>query len=918
MIAKLPPKRKDGKSSFKQLLDYCMTVEPERTLYVGSQNVISPDTASLEMEALASENTRCTDPVFHFVLSWRELELPTKEQVDEAVQIALKELDLQGCQAVWALQADTENRHVHIAVNRIDPETTKAIQPAGNWTKKALERAARKIELAQGWEIEPSGRYIVTADGELKEKSLGLGEEVKISQTARDIEAHTAIKSVERIGQETAAPLIRSARSWQELHSKLAEQGMSFEQKGSGAVLQIGGTPVKASKIGRDMSLSKLVARLGDYKERSASAEIRNTFRNPEPIERVMKEEKVLNHWELYQKARTEYFGSKKESLAALRQRQNQERNILKKEQKTERTAVFEGTNWKGRGAFLNRQRSVLAAVQQSEKLNLRDRQQQEQEELKKRFPQRFPSFKSWLIEQENPELAVAYRYTTQPVFFSLSVEGSGESRAEDLRAYTPVVGNRGGVAYCRKGGGKGTNADFVDYGKKILLSKHCDATTILAALQLANQKWGSVKIQGTEEYKKQCVEIAIQNNLKIANPELAAAVEEGRKRMFEETKKRWEVKQEPKQESQIEEKKQLFERYAEAVGAEKFRVLVTEFTPEGVQAFVFDRKNGGLDGKTKDELLEAMGKLESYAKYNKNINVVPISPDKHHILIDDVIVEGLEQLKEDGYRPSCVIESSPNNFQAILTVPSLEGDREKDREAANKLTKDLNVRYGDPKLSGAVHAHRLPPFGNFKPKHRREDGTYPRTHLVEAQGGMCGKAAINLKAAQEWLKEQEQKLLREQEHRQRSASVMTGLSGNARDPKGAYWAHYRDIVEKQKGKMDYSRIDSMIGIRMRVTGYSSGQIQAAIEENAPMMRKETMSAQEYDAKYRYRDWKRFARETMEKFVFGTRGAAQYGKAEPYRSLYMKLEGRNLAAEQKQERDKQQERKCGKDNDLGM
>ena len=90
------------------------------------------------MEVLASENTRCRDPVFHFILSWRELERPTAAQADEAVKIALAELDLQDCQALWALQSDTENLHVHVAVNRIDPETGRAIQPAGNWTKKDL------------------------------------------------------------------------------------------------------------------------------------------------------------------------------------------------------------------------------------------------------------------------------------------------------------------------------------------------------------------------------------------------------------------------------------------------------------------------------------------------------------------------------------------------------------------------------------------------------------------------------------------------------------------------------------------------------------------------------------------------------------------------------------------------------------
>ena len=160
----------------------------------------------------------------------------------------------------------------------------------------------------------------------------------------------------------------------------------------------------------------------------------------------------------------------------------------------------------------------------------------------------------------------------------------------------------------------------------------------------------------------------------------------------------------------------------------------------------MLDRRNGGLSGKTLEELQGRVRQLEGYAAEHKNINITPMSKDKHHILVDDLTAGKLAAMKADGYSPSCVIESSPGNFQAIITIPSLSGDATKEREAANRLTKVLNELYGDPKLSGAIHAHRLPPFGNFKPKHRREDGSYPPTRLVEAGGGMCHKASEELR----------------------------------------------------------------------------------------------------------------------------------------------------------------------------
>ena len=879
MIAKIPPKRKDGRSSFKELIDYIRGKNGERAVHVGFQEISSAELAAIEMEAVAHSNVRCKDPVFHFILSWRELEYPTNEQVDEAVKIALKELDLQNCQALWAFQTDTENQHVHVAVNRIDPETGRAIQPAGNWTHKALERAARKIETAQGWEVLKEGRYEVTPNGEVKERPSGQrSESERLSQTAQDIEAHTAAKSVERIGKEKALPVIQAAKSWEELHEKLAERGIVFEKKGSGAILIIQGTAVKASKIGRDISLSKLEERLGPYQ--ASLAEVKEAVSiDPEPIERVEREPKVRNSWERYQEAKKGYFEAKRKAFAELQERQKRERGALQKRQKDERAKIFT-RSWKGKGRELNQRRSVMAAGQQTEKLDLRDRLKKERDDLKKLFPLRFPNFKTWLNQEANPELSVLFRYPGDPVMLGAS-NAADNPQQEDLRAFTAVFGNRGGVGYCRKEKGRGNKPDFVDYGRKILLDKHCDETAVLAALQLASQKWGTVQISGTESYKKLCAEVAAKHGIKISVSGVQTA--------------RGKLNPEERRATDIGESRGIFERYANAVGAERFRIVVTDFSQgNGVQAFVFDKKADGLDGKTREGILESMSKLRQYEHYEKNINIVPLSQGKHHILIDDMSVQNLEQLKQDGYRPACVIESSPGNYQAILTIPKLGGSR--DHEAANALVRDLNTRYGDPKLSGAIHAHRLPPFMNQKPKHRQEDGTYPATRLAEAEGGICEKASKELTETQKRLAGEAEKTRREQEHRARSASVGSAKTWDtgATDPHGAYRTHWRDVLEKLQGDTDYSRVDAMAGLRMRVTGYSAGQIYEAMKENAPVMRKEAMSEREYEEKYRYRNWDRYAKETVEKYVFGQRGAAQYYKSEEYRMYYMKLEGRNL------------------------
>jgi len=60
----------------------------------------------------------------------------------------------------------------------------------------------------------------------------------------------------------------------------------------------------------------------------------------------------------------------------------------------------------------------------------------------------------------------------------------------------------------------------FIDSGKVIKVYME-DDNSLLAAMRLAQSKWGGVKLNGTDEYKRGCVEIAARNSICVANPEL-------------------------------------------------------------------------------------------------------------------------------------------------------------------------------------------------------------------------------------------------------------------------------------------------------------------------------------------------------------------------------------------------------------
>ena len=531
MITKIPYRRRNSKTNFKALINYCLGItghERNAVIHVGMKNLNSPpEKAYLEMEGLSYENVRSKNPAFHFILSWRSYESPTNEQVDEAVDIALKELNLEDCQSLWALQKDTENLHVHVVVNRISPETFKAVRPAQGWTKKALERAARKIEFTQGWEIEQSGRYVVDSSGNIHEK-IEMRADSKLSQKARDIEAHTGSESIERIAKREILPILESADSWENLHSKLSECGACLERRGKGAVLNFCGTVLKLSIISRKYSFTQLEHRLGaciTLDKHNINLE-KSFIKTPVVAD-------VKNSWQDYQLEKEKYLEAKKSAIKNLRLKQKLERESLHDVQKSKWQELKRGS-WEGKGRDLNYLRQLVSFIYKKEQLNLRDEQKQEMLELKSHYLQRFPSFKKWLLEQEREEDYKKYRF---PGAFILSPAQSGVFSVElpkefDLRNYFPRRGSGGSVLYCRAG--KFT-ADFSDMGKRIVLNKKSlTEESVLSALQLANAKWGATQINGSDEYKALCVSVAVKHGLKIANPDLAAEVERQRKEFQE------------------------------------------------------------------------------------------------------------------------------------------------------------------------------------------------------------------------------------------------------------------------------------------------------------------------------------------------------------------------------------------------
>lgn len=507
----------------------------EKCLYACAHGFITRKRRSqlFEMMALSLEATRCSDPVAHFVLSWPTGEHPSPRQVDEAVFIVMCELALKEHQVIYGLHADTDNDHVHLAINLVHPVLNKVVSLRLGSVHEAAHRAIAIIEKCQGWQREKNGRYFVSENGDVR-LALKTGAACQPSQRAQTLERRTGAKSAQRIAIETAAPIIKQATSWGQLHTLLAAEGMQYLAGEKGATIRIGNVHVKASCADKEAGLIRLETRLGAYEPLPSNCRV--TPRNPEP------RTPGLVGWDLYYICRNSAGQEKKRALKKLQEKQQSEKEELKAKQKAERSSIFKGA-WAGLGLVLNVLRKLVAAEHQDARQCLVMSHKAERKHFQQEHPP-YPDYAPWLLQQ-NPAMAPQANpsRSNRPQF----VKGNS-SQPVVIRKIPPflAVQEKTQVRYdCVEAGAAGAGCTaFVERPNELVIHMWNDKTSLLAALELAKEKWGSFTVTGNEKYKILCAKLAVRYDFKINNPEVQDRLRQEREIMLQKRKAKMQAMQ--------------------------------------------------------------------------------------------------------------------------------------------------------------------------------------------------------------------------------------------------------------------------------------------------------------------------------------------------------------------------------------
>lgn len=202
-------------------------------------------------------NTRSKQSkTYHLVISFRQDdEAKLTPEVFRAIEERFAAaLGYTGHQRHCGVHKNTANLHMHIAYNMIHPEKHTRHEPFRDFWKR--DKLCRELEQEYG---------LVVDNGRSKNMQRSLGEKAALT------EAHTGQQSFEsyaKAHREKIFDALAEASNWQALHEGLALYGMEIKPHGNGLVIADRHNPrhtVKASAVARELSLKKLVEKLGPY-----------------------------------------------------------------------------------------------------------------------------------------------------------------------------------------------------------------------------------------------------------------------------------------------------------------------------------------------------------------------------------------------------------------------------------------------------------------------------------------------------------------------------------------------------------------------------------------------------------------------------------------------------------------------------
>lgn len=311
MIARRLRMNNASKSSFVRLAQYLLNTQgnSQRVLSASVTNccVNDPEWAAIEVEATQRQNVRAKgDKTYHLVVSFRDE--PSPNIIKEIENRLCADLGFEEHQRISVLHGDSDNVHLHIAINKIHPNKLTIHEPY--YDHKTLAKACVQLEHT----------YFIAQDNHEFRTTAR-------PTAAQNMEAAGDIESLTGWIQRECGKQLKDASSWEELHSILAAHNLKLKPRGNGFIISSGKLNVKASSVDRSLSKSQLEKRLGIFVPSRAEHPARKKY-VPRPMQHGFSTSRL---WSQYKDACKQADTLRAEHMATLQKQISKEFELLPK-----------------------------------------------------------------------------------------------------------------------------------------------------------------------------------------------------------------------------------------------------------------------------------------------------------------------------------------------------------------------------------------------------------------------------------------------------------------------------------------------------------------------------------------------------------------------------------------------------------
>jgi|GEM_PF-3139506 len=419
----------------------------------------------------ALNTTSKQDKTMHLVVSFQEDEHPSFE-VMKSIEIELmKALGMEKHQRLSVVHSNTNNLHMHIAVNKVDPDTMKVKNPYND--VKILQETAIKLERKFGLKI----------DNHISSNDKGQN---KYNKHTMSCDFETWVKT--KLNAEVSMLLAANKTTFQDLRRCLAKYDLEFRERRKGFVISSKSEKLfcKASSVHRELSKQALEKRFGKNLNLKPTFEIEEK----QPTKsKFNKFEGMPTHplYEKYKEADEQRRKKLKLGLDFIELRRNELNKLVKSSNFDKKTIIYSKT-----------QRALL-----------KNKVGKLYKEYKKR------SFRDFLLDEalSGNQEAIRMLRITKPKF-DLS-ENTLSSKTDKAQIFEDAdfISKEGYIVY--KGNGK---SKIIDKGQFIKISMlEDDRELLLKSLLVSMERFGkNLNITGNDKFKKDVLDIVNEYSLNV------------------------------------------------------------------------------------------------------------------------------------------------------------------------------------------------------------------------------------------------------------------------------------------------------------------------------------------------------------------------------------------------------------------